>query len=541
MNEKEHLESKPLTREQIAGAAYSSEESKFIQDTVINEQLLRENLQSQNFAVLQEGERNLQTASLSQDSLKEIIKNKFERISDYRIVPITEQPIAAVAVGVKGRDSARLQGSFTANQQAHGMVGSASHPGLDAKVGTWYVVPSDQVAAIHTVEDMSEYAIFGEHPLFQPRSWVMDDMGGIWLAADSAIHYLATDGTDTLIKHSLFEAPHDISVTVDTVALVCSSLDLVVLLDKNNKAITKVIYLADFSYENSIGLGEYRGEKKRLHYYYSDQKPPETTQTEIAVQEDRNKNVGVPTAMQRLHPNAVLFIDDSSMLISLFNSVELNQNGEVDSKKSGGKIVHLSIVEQESTLVQYLENIELSSYEITNSVTAYNEEATGKRIVAAAYLKDKNDPKRRLVLRQVEKNNRSYLEIETLTELLHDLRNPHGLITLGELDGNMLYGFSNTNTGSFKVFELTESGIATIVFELEFDDATTISKVEGYTGHWIHHPRILKKDNEAILSVYDGKRSGIWLVNLNKKTASFVPTPKEAVIYQTQAYPSNQD
>lgn len=541
MNEKEHLESKPLTRAQIAGTAYSSEETVFIRDTVLNEQLLGENLQSQILAVLQEGERNLQTAGLSQDSLSTIIGNGHEKISDYRLVPITEQPISAVAVGVKGRDSARLQGSFTANQQAHGMVGSVSHPGLEAKVGTWYVVPSDRVAAIHTIEDMSEYAIFGEHPLFQPRSWVMDDQGAIWLAADSAIHSIAKDGTDTLIKHSLFEAPHDVSVTLDTVALVCSSLDLVVLLDKNKKAIVKVVYLADFNYQNSIGLSEYLGEKRRLHYYYSDQKPPEVTRTEIAVQEDRNKNIGVPTAMQRLHPNAVLFINDSSMLISLFNSVKLNQNGELDSEKSGGKIVHLSIEEQEVTLVQYLESIDLSSYEISNSVTAYEEEATGKHIVAAAYLSDKNNPNRRLVLRQVEKSNRSYLEIETLTELLHDLRNPHGLIALGELNGSMLYGFSNTNTGSFKVFELSESGSATIVFELEFDAAATIPKVEGYTGHWIHHPRILKKNNEAILSVYDGKRSGIWLVNLNKKVASFVPTPKEAVIYQTQAYPSNQD
>ena len=532
---------KALKRRDLAGSAYSPDELTYIREIVLDPHLLRTHLVLPLFQLLTKSEQKLHGEASKTVSLENLVG--IEKISEnYRMVPLLEQPIGSICVGIKGQDTSRLQTSFTVNQKEHGMTGSASHPGLEAKIGTWFQVETDtdQLSKLKFLYDAIPYAFFGDHPLFQPRSWVMDpEVESIWLAADTAVHMFSKTGEHSIIVNPQFEAPHDVSITGRDAVFVCSSMDSIAFVDKRTQKMRDIMHLADFGYGHSIGTKTINGVERRLLYYYSDQEPPSAYFGEYVVEEDRNEPIGVPTALQRLHPNAVLCIDDTSMLVSLFNSVELNELGQVDLGKSGGKVVHITTEEVDNcNLETYMNLYAPRGFSINWSRKPYTQESTGITVTSAAYLRNISNPSQRVVIKEISKNGEVSVQIQILNEVITGLKNPHGLVQVGTLDGKELYGVSDTNTGTFKVFSFDKKNItAEIIYELNFDDASEVSKLEGRTGNWIHHPRLMKHKGEIFLSVYDGKRSGIWIVNLSQKVSSFVPMPEDAVVYQTQIYP----
>lgn len=531
------------TRRDIAGMAYTPEELDFIVNTIRNNDILKETLNRTILKQFFAAEKRLNAHHLSDDALNSFLLGPDIRKASesFQMVPVTELPISAVAVGVKGRDAHRLQSAFTDNQKEHGMTGSASHPGLESKIGTLFFSSVDALTEDFSFEDMYKMALFGEHPLFQPRSWILDrESNEIWIAADGGIHYLAETGEYELIESPLFEAPHDVSINSEYVVVTCSSMDTLVFISKSDKQIKKITYLSDFGYRHSIGTKNVNGEERRLLYHYEDQETPQARHNELVVSEDRNEPIGVPTALQRLHPNAVYCLDDETTLVSFFNSVSLGEDGQLDNELSAGKIVQIETrVIDDYSLDEFLSTFtSIDDYSVEFAESAYLEKATGRSVNKAAFLTNKSNFGQRIVVKEIVENGMSTVEVEVLTEVLSGLRNPHGIVYLGEVANKKIMGVSDTNRGEFLIFSLdTETASAQVIQRLVFDDNLGVEKISGRSGNWIHHPRLMVQDDSLFLSVYDGKRSGIWLVELTGDKASFVAMPEDAVIYQTQAYP----
>ena len=465
---------------------------------------------------------------------------EFELTSDF--IPQN----ASLLITGKGWDPAikkRLAASLVGGA-SQGSSGYASQDSLEAVTGFVSLIPlpnehRDSVSM--TREDILSNSVMSGR-LIQPRACLVADQR-LYCVAENSVNILGSSGDTAKIYDEAIGTGHDLSFSGDAMAIASSDTDQIIIMDRFSGEITRTISLIDHGYNLSIGF--LAGTEANGLYVFPDQvQNLDNLRPEIAAISglrvllmDRLKAQKVPTREQTTHVNGVCFLEPNTLLATVFNSTDVDEFGRL-VEAPGGKVILATFNTYSDSYGDTLRDELLSdsgpAWHIIENNSQYPLPGNAGTVHRTYYCKRDNES---VVIRQViDDNNESHTSVETVTTLVDGLRNPHSIsvIKSGNEKDAALLSVANTSAGEILYYQFhKDTRQMEPVGSLNFRD---LPGMPPDSSHWIHHivePTILPS-GEAVLTVFDGSRNGVHILNLTKQQRMFIPVTQDATVYQTQ-------
>lgn len=460
-------------------------------------------------------------------------------IEDFEIDPNLLPPGSKLLITSKGRDTGITQ-RLVDNKQKGASIGSAHYAphSLDVVLGIVSMVPlPDSLEGYAISTDVLDENKVVTSDIVQPRACATYD-NEFYIVAEDAAFALHPDGQTRPLLNEIIGTGHDISFHGETMVVAASDTDQILFIDRLSGETKHIVSMIDHGY--NLSMGPLNDDGRHGFYVFDDQMAiasqlsggvaKEHIKTMLTVRRDVDK---VPTRGQTSHVNSVEFIDDSTLLATVFNRSSVDDEGNIITGRQG-EIVSITTSELPGHVGQELleglnEDLEWqnaksrTSYDMPDGVsrceTTYYSRRPGNSIVAKEVIYE---------------DGTLATKIDTVTTVETELGNPHSITIVAPIDNERtLVSVSNTSGGEllYYVFDKIAQQLAPV-------GSLSFRSLPGkmMEHHWIHHtvtPTVLE-DGRMITTVYDGARKGVHVVDMTNRRRMFLPVQDGIPLYQTE-------